>query len=185
MNNEKLKDKKILLGVCGSIAAYKSCELLRQLKTQGADVHVLVTRHALNFITPLTLKTLSGHPVIQEIFEEAEFNRVMHIEIAHWADLIVVAPATGNIIGKVASGIADDVITTTLMATQSPVLFAPAMNDQMYQNKIYQGNQNKLKDLGYFFVEPESGYLACGYSGMGRLASNQAILDEMVKILKV
>jgi phosphopantothenoylcysteine decarboxylase/phosphopantothenate--cysteine ligase len=179
MTKISLADKKILLGICGSIAAYKSCELIRMLVSEGARVYVLLTKNALNFVTPLTLKTLSGHSVIKDIFDEEEFSNIMHVQIAHWADLIVVAPATANMIGKVASGIADDVISTTIMATRAPVIFAPAMNDQMYENKIYRANEEKLKALGYHFVQPETGYLACGYEGVGRLASMEQILKEI------
>jgi phosphopantothenoylcysteine decarboxylase/phosphopantothenate--cysteine ligase len=178
-----LKDKHILIGICGSIAAYKSCELVRSLVNEGASVYVLLTKNALNFVTPLTLKTLSGHSVIKDIFDEEEFSNIMHIQIAHWADLIVVAPATANVVGKVANGIADDVITTTIMATKAPVIFAPAMNDQMYENPIYRENENKLKSLGYRFVQPEVGYLACGYEGVGRLANLENILKEINDLL--
>ncbi|MBI1871226.1 MAG: bifunctional phosphopantothenoylcysteine decarboxylase/phosphopantothenate--cysteine ligase CoaBC [Chlamydiae bacterium] len=180
-SKETLKGKKILVGICGSIAAYKSCELIRTLVTEGASVYVLLTQHALHFVTPLTLKTLSGHSVIQSVLDEEDFASMMHTQMAHWADLVVVAPATANIIGKVASGIADDVITTTMMATRKPVIFAPAMNDQMYENPIVQENIQKLKSHGYFFVNPEVGYLACGYEGVGRLASLEAILKEVQK----
>ena len=183
MKTKKLLDKKILLGITGSIAAYKSCELVRLLITEGASVYVMLSQNALQFVTPLTLRTLSGHPVIQSIFDEADFSNIMHVQAAHWADAVLIAPATANVIGKTASGIADDVITTAVMATQAPIIFAPAMNDQMYENKIYQENEAKLKKLGYHFVQPESGYLACGYEGMGRLASLDSIMSTLEKVL--
>lgn len=179
MKKITLKDKHILFGISGSIAAYKSCEIIRGLVTAGARVYVLATKNALNFVTPLTLRTLSGNPVIQDIFDEAEFSNIMHIQIAHWADLIVVAPATANIIGKVANGIADDVVSTTILATKASVIFAPAMNDQMYENPIYQENEKKLKRHGYHFVHPEYGELACGYEGIGRLAEADQILTRI------
>ncbi|MBI1883375.1 MAG: bifunctional phosphopantothenoylcysteine decarboxylase/phosphopantothenate--cysteine ligase CoaBC [Chlamydiae bacterium] len=181
---KKFSNKKILVGICASIAAYKTCELIRSLVSEGASVYVLVTKNALHFVTSLTLKTLSGHPVIENIFDEEEFDNIMHVQVAHWADLIVISPATANIIGKVAHGIADDIVSTTLLATRSPVIFAPAMNDQMYMNTIFQENLKKLKAHGYHFVEPESGYLACGYEGIGRLASQDAILKKIESCLK-
>lgn len=183
MKSKKLDGKKILLGITGSIAAYKSCELVRLFITEGASVYVMLSHNAPQFVTPLTLKTLSGHPVIQSIFDEADFSSIMHVQAAHWADVIVIAPATANVIGKTACGIADDVITTAVMATKAPVIFAPAMNDQMYENKIYQENEAKLKKLGYHFVRPESGYLACGYEGIGRLASLDSIMAVLEKVL--
>lgn len=183
MNDFNFKDKRILLGITGSIAAYKTCELIRLLVKEGADVYVLVSKNALQFVTPLTLKTLSGHPVIADLFNAADFATTMHIEMARWAQCILVSPATANIIGKVANGIADDVISTTIMATKAPVIFTPAMNDQMYENPMYQANETKLRKLGYSFVAPEHGDLACGYQGIGHLASVDKILERLTKVL--
>ncbi len=139
-----LRDKKIVLGVCGGIAAYKAAELVRLYVKAGAEVFVVMTEAARQFVTPLTFQTLSGNPVHGELFDLIQEREIGHISLAERADLVVVAPATANLVGKVASGIADDLLTTTLMATRAPVLFAPAMNSNMWENPIYQHNQGKL-----------------------------------------
>jgi len=175
---ELLKGKRILLCVTGGIAAYKSAEFVRMLTTQGAEVRVAMTENATHFVAPLTFEALSGRPVLLHLFEEGTDQRFGHIEAARWADAIVVAPATGNMIGKLAGGIADDIVSTLLMATRSPVVLAPAMNWAMWQNEIVQANVARLASLGRFsIVKPDSGELACGESGQGRLAPLEWILD--------
>jgi len=173
-----LKDKKILLGITGGIAAFKAVELAGKFIKCGASVKTIMTRNACEFITPLTVKSITHNAVITKMFDvEADIE---HISLADWADIIVVAPATANIIGKVASGIADDLLSTTIMATQAPVLFVPSMNVHMFENPILQENITKLSKLGYLFMEPEEGMLACGYEGKGRFPS----VDEIVYFAK-
>src|ERR1035437_2037561 len=154
-----LKDKKIVLGITGGIAAYKAVELLRLLTKAGADVHVIMTRAAQEFIAPLTFQTLSANPVHTELFNLIAEHEIGHISLADGADLFVIAPATANVIGKIAAGIADDMLTTTVMATKAPVLIAPAMNVNMYTNPIYKDNEDKLRRCGYLFVPPVKGAL--------------------------
>lgn len=178
-----MRIKKIILGVCGGIAAYKAIELLRLFTKAGADVHVIMTRAALEFITPLTFQTLSSNPVHTELFNLIAEREIGHISLADQADLFVVAPATANVIGKIAAGIADDMLTTTVMATKAPVLFAPAMNVNMFTNPIYQGNEQKLRRLGYLFEAPVCGSLACGWEGEGKLAAPEAIFEGAIAAL--
>ena len=178
------RPKTIVLGVSGGIACYKAVELVRLLVREGFTVQVLMTREALEFVTPLTFQTLSGRPVATETFSLTQESEIGHINLADQADLLVIAPATANIIGKIASGIADDLLTTVLMATRSPVLIAPSMNIHMYENPILQENIRKLKRLGYHFMEPVEGYLACGYEGKGRLPEPQDIVEEIQGLLK-
>lgn len=175
-SKKRLQSQHILLGVTGSIAAYKACEVLRQLQREGADVRVVMTDSAQEFIGPLSFETLSGHEVITELFPRYRVVKTRHISVAEWANCILICPATANIIGKVASGIADDFLTTTVMASRSPVIFAPAMDYQMVQNRIYLSNCEKLKNEGYRFVESEEGDLASGARGPGRLADYDRIL---------
>lgn len=172
-----LKDKKIALGVTGAISAYKSLELTRLLIKQEAVVWPVMTRSAKEFITPLSLSTLARNPVSTELFELAEGSRISHIDLAQSADLVLVAPATANIIGKVANGIADDLLSTVISATTAPVLLAPSMNCRMWENPIVAENVERLKRHGYFFVGPDEGDLACGYEGRGRLSSVSDIMD--------
>jgi len=172
-----LGNKKIILGICGGIAVYKAVELLRLLTKAGADVHVIMTHAAQEFVTPLTFQTLSSNPVHTELFNLIAEREIGHISLADQANLFVIVPATANVIGKIAAGIADDMLTTTVMATKAPVLFAPAMNVNMFTNPIYQENEQKLRRLGYLFVDPVRGSLACGWEGEGKLASPEAILD--------
>ncbi|MHC2994856.1 MAG: bifunctional phosphopantothenoylcysteine decarboxylase/phosphopantothenate--cysteine ligase CoaBC [Candidatus Atribacteria bacterium] len=174
-----LKGKKIILGVTGSIAAYKAAEILSLLKKKGADVFVIMTEPATKFVQPLTFSTLSGHPVITNLFSLNDQVEVKHVSLSHWADLILIAPATANIIGKIAHGIADDMLTTTVMASKSKVIFAPAMNKKMISNPIYQENVKKLTILGYEFIDSEYGLLACGEVGEGRLADIEEIVDKV------
>jgi phosphopantothenoylcysteine decarboxylase/phosphopantothenate--cysteine ligase len=178
-----LKDKKIILGITGGIAAYKACDVVRRLKKLGAQVIVVMTENAKKFITPLTFETLSGNEVVTETFPEKRFVGVRHVDLAGWADLILIAPATANIIGKIRSGIADDILTTIVISSKAQVLIAPAMNVNMYENPIFQENLSYLQKLGYKFVEPEVGELASGIVGKGRLAEPETILGEVVKIL--
>jgi phosphopantothenoylcysteine decarboxylase/phosphopantothenate--cysteine ligase len=177
------KNKKVVLGVSGGIAVYKAVELLRLFVKAGADVSVIMTASAQQFVTPLTFQTLSGNPVHTELFNLYQEKEIGHISLADRADLFVVAPATANVIGKVAAGIADDLLTTTLMATQAPVLFAPAMNVHMYENPIYQRNENSLRELGYHFIDPAVGALACGYEGQGKLPEPEAIFSAALAVL--
>ncbi len=177
------KNKKVVLGVSGGIAVYKAVELLRLFVKAGADVSVVMTRNAQEFVTALTFQTLSGNPVHSELFNLYQENTIGHISLAERADLFVIAPATANIIGKIANGIADDLLSTTVMATRAPVLFAPAMNMHMYENPIYQRNENSLRQLGYYFIDPVHGELACGYSGQGKLPAPEAIFTAAQKLL--
>ncbi len=178
-----MKGRKIVLGVTGGIAAYKAAELVRELVRAGAQVHVIMTKSAREFIAPLTFQTLSGNPVSTELFNLVEESEIGHISLADRADVFVIAPATANIIGKIASGIADDMLSTVVMATKAPVLIAPAMNVHMWENAICQGNITRLRARGYHFVEPESGELACGYEGKGRLAEIAGIVEEIRSLL--
>jgi phosphopantothenoylcysteine decarboxylase/phosphopantothenate--cysteine ligase len=177
-----LKDKKIIVGITGGIAAYKTCEIVRRLKKLGAQIVVIMTQSAQKFITPLTLETLSENEVVTEMFPEKRMVGVRHVNLALWADLILIAPATANIIGKIKSGIADDILTTVVISTKSPVMIAPAMNVNMFENPIFQRNIEDLKKLGYKFIEPETGDLACG-TGKGRLPEPETIVNEVVRLL--
>lgn len=170
-----LQGKCVILGVTGGIAAYKAAELLRLLVKAGAEVHVIMTRSAQEFVAPLTFQTLSGNPVHTELFNIIQEQEIGHISLADRADLLLVAPATANLIGKVANGIADDLLTTTIMATRAKVLFAPAMNSNMWDNPLYRENQAKLEALDYHFIEPAYGELACGWQGQGKLPDPQDI----------
>lgn len=171
--------KRVLLGVTGSIAAYKATEILRRLTEEGAEVRVVMTKNATRFISPLTFETLSGKPVLCDEFQDWKQNGIGHIDVAANQDLALIAPATANVIGKVAAGIADDALTTTLMAVECPVVMAPAMNDRMYRNPILRKNIQFLKEQGIRFIEPETGSLACGTAGQGRLADPARIIREI------
>jgi phosphopantothenoylcysteine decarboxylase/phosphopantothenate--cysteine ligase len=174
-----LENKNIVVGITGGIAAYKTATIINILKKEGANVHVIMTKSATEFITPLTIRTLSKNPVVTDMFKETDVYEVEHISLATLADLFVVVPATANIIGKVAHGIADDMLSTTIMATKAQVIFAPAMNENMYINPIVQDNIERLKQYGYKFIEPQSGMLACGKEGIGKLADTSLIIDEI------
>lgn len=178
-----LQGKQVVLGVSGGIAAYKAVELLRLLTKAGATVHVIMTNSAQEFVTPLTFQTLSSNPVHTELFNLISEREIGHISLADRADLFVIAPATANIVGKIAGGIADDMLSTTVMATKAPVVIAPAMNVNMYTNPIYRENQEKLCRLGYRFVAPERGALACGWEGEGKLAAPETILEACLAAL--
>ena len=181
---QETQPKTIVLGVTGGIACYKAVELTRLLVKDGFRVQVVMTHGAMEFITPLTFQTLSGQPVASETFNLTQESEIGHINVADSADLFVIAPATANIIGKIAAGIADDLLTTVLMATRAPVLIAPSMNIHMYANPILQENLRKLRRVGYYLMEPADGYLACGYEGKGRLPEPEIILEEVRALLR-
>lgn len=178
-----LKGKTVVLGVTGSIAAYKMADVASMLVKQHAEVHVIMTANACNFINPITFETLTSNKCLVDTFDrDFEFD-VKHISLAKKADVFVVAPASANIIGKIANGIADDMLSTTIMAVECTKLVAPAMNTRMYHNRIVQDNIAKLKDYGYEFIAPASGHLACGDNGDGKLADVNVIFDSIVKSL--
>jgi len=189
MNKQKVElsnnsiGKTVLVGVTGGIAAYKSAELVSSLVKMGNQVHVILTKAALDFITPLTLQTLSKNPVLIDENATEQGNYVPHIELAEKADLMVIAPATANTIAKIATGLADNLLTSIVLATKAPVLMAPAMNVNMYENPITQKNIEFLKQMGFYFIEPEEGMLACGTVGKGRLPAIPVILAEIEKLL--
>lgn len=178
-----MKGKKILLAVTGGIAAYKSAELIRLFIKNDAQVKVLMTKNAQEFITPLTLQTLSSHPVYRETFSLIKDFDIAHIALAQEADILVIAPATANIIGKIAAGLADDLLTTVVMATKAPVLICPSMNTNMYENAIVRENIQKLTFRGYHMMEADSGELACKSEGVGRLPELSDIVEEVKSIL--
>lgn len=170
-----LAGKRIVLGVSGGIAAYKAAALTSKLTQAGAQVHVILTQNALRFVQPATFQALSHQPVHIDTFQEPNPQVISHIDLADKADLVVIAPATANIIGKMANGLADDMLTTTVLATKAPVMIAPAMNVNMYGHPAVQANMQRLADFGYRFVEPGVGLLACGWIGKGRLAEPEEI----------
>ncbi|HEX7416270.1 MAG TPA: bifunctional phosphopantothenoylcysteine decarboxylase/phosphopantothenate--cysteine ligase CoaBC [Smithellaceae bacterium] len=178
-----LKGKKIVLGITGGIAAYKAAELTRALIKEGAQIKVIMTKCAAEFITPLTLQTLSQNQVYTDMFLSADKYDMAHIALAEFADAFVIAPATGNIIGKIASGIADDLLSTTIMAAAKPTLICPAMNDKMLANPIVQENINKLKNCGYVVMDSAVGELACKTMGVGRLTEIPEIVEEIERLL--
>lgn len=172
-----LKGKHVLLGVTGSIAAYKIANLASMLVKLNADVHVIMTKNAEQFISPITFETLTGNKVIDDTFERNSGYHVAHIAMAAEADVVLIAPATANVIAKLAHGIADDMLTSTMLAVTAPILLSPAMNTHMYENPITQENIEKIKDLGYKLIEPASGYLACGDTGKGKMPEPEVLLD--------
>lgn len=174
--------KEVVLGVTGGIAAYKACEIVRELRKESANVRVILTASGAQFITPLTLQTLSRNPVVTDLFNLISESEIGHISLAQRAHLLLIAPATANLIGKIRNGIADDLLSTVVMATTAPVLIAPAMNSQMYASAAVQENLSVLSARGFHFVEPDEGELACGTVGPGRLADVGKIL-EMARIL--
>ena len=171
--------RNILLGVTGGIAAYKSCLLLRRLGEAGHDLRVVMTRHAAQFVAPLTFSTLSGHPVAADPFAAGEATGAEHIDLSAWADHFIVAPATANILGKAAQGIADDFLSTLICAFDKPILFAPAMNHRMWANPAVRRNVEQLRLDGHILVEPGSGWLACGETGAGRMAEPELIHETL------
>ena len=174
---------KILLGITGGIAAYKTPSLVRLLVQAGIDVHIVTTSAATHFVTPMTLATLSGNPVHEDMWADLLRPSVEHISLADLPDLAVIAPATANVIGKIANGIADDLLTTVLMAVRSPILICPSMNVNMYRNPIVQANIEKLRRLNYHVMEPESGWLACGWEGEGRMPEPDTIVARIRSLL--
>lgn len=175
-----LSNTTIIVGVTGGIAAYKACDVVSKLKKLNANIHVIMTESACEFVQPMTFQTLSNNFVINDMFKEPKTWEVEHIELAKRADAFLIVPATANFIGKLAAGIADDMLTTTVMATRAPVIIAPAMNTNMYTNRIVQANIGALQDLGYEFIEPASGRLACGDIGAGKLADVDDIVAYVV-----
>jgi phosphopantothenoylcysteine decarboxylase/phosphopantothenate--cysteine ligase len=185
LEQKVVKQKRVILGVTGSIAAYKSAEIIRKLIEKGLRVSVIMTKEAEHFITPLTLASLSGEKVYRGMFNKKEDSpSIAHIELAQEADGFLIAPATANIIGKLANGIADDLLTCIALATKAPILIAPAMNTQMYQNKIVQDNCRKLKKYGMQFIDPIKGKLACGSTGKGHLADEETIVKTVLRTIK-
>ena len=176
--------RTIVFGITGGIAAYKCCDVVRGLVKRGADVHVVLTKAGAQFVTPLTLQALSQNPVHTDMFSLIQEAEIGHISLADRADLILVAPASADIIAKIACGICDELLQTVICATKAPVVFAPSMNVHMWENPITQENIRKLKKLGYHFIEPASGDLACGYHGKGRLPEPEEIMKHIEKILK-
>jgi len=179
-----LAKKEIILGVTASIASFKACEIIRALKEDGFNVTVLMTKDAMEFITALSLAALSRNKVYSEMFSDPRAWDIEHISLADKADLILLAPATANMINKLASGICDDLISCTVLAAKAPVLIAPAMNSNMYEHKITQESISKLKAIGYKFVGPQKGKLATGKIGIGHLADVDDIVREVKRILK-
>ena len=176
-----LKNKTVLLGVTGSIAAYKIANLASALKKLHADVHVLMTQNATNFINPITFESLTGNKCLVDTFDRNFQFQVEHVSIAKKADVVMLAPASANVIGKIAHGIADDMLTTTVMACKCPVYISPAMNTNMYENPILQDNLKILEKYGYHIIIPASGYLACGDTGAGKMPEPEALLQYIVQ----
>ena len=177
--------KHVVMGVTGSIATYKACDIISALRKSGVDVHVILTHAGAEIITPLTLETISGNRVVKDMFDSDRHFEVEHISLAKLADLFLVAPATANFIGKMASGIADDMLTTTVMATTAPVMIAPAMNTNMYLDAATQANIETLKRRGCEFIAPATGHLACGDEGIGKLAAVEDIVRAVLDKLNV
>lgn len=175
-------EKNIVVGVSGGIAAYKACDVVSKLKKQGFKIDVIMTKNAQEFVSPLTFQTLSNQTVVTDMFETPSDWNVEHIELAKKADVFVIVPATANIIGKIANGIADDMLTTTIMATEAKKVIVPAMNTKMYHNPFVQENILKLKKHGYYFIEPVSGLLACGDTGKGKMEDSTVIVEELCLI---
>jgi phosphopantothenoylcysteine decarboxylase/phosphopantothenate--cysteine ligase len=176
--------KTVVLGVTGSIAAWQTPEIIGRLRDLMLNVYCIMTKSATEFITPLTLQVSSQNPVAIDMFERRKEWNIAHIALADIADLLLIAPATANIIGKLANGIADDMLSTTVLATKAPIVIAPAMNPNMYSNKITQVNIKKLKELNYHFIDPEYGKTACGTEGVGRLARIPVIINKVIELLE-
>ncbi len=176
------REKNVVLGVTGGIAAYKAADIVSRLRKNSAAVRVIMTAAATHFISALTLRELSGNPVTLDMWSPTTDWNVEHIALAKWAEVFLIAPATANIVGKIANGIADDMLSTTVMATKAPVVLAPAMNSNMYLNPVTQANLDRLAKLGYIIIEPDCGRLACGDSGPGRLPEPAVIVDRVDKL---
>ena len=175
--------KNVLIGVTGSIASFKACDLIGMLKKRGHSVRCMMSKDAKHFITPLTLEVLTGKKVADKMFKLPDNRDPLHISLADEADLILIAPATADIIGKVAAGVCDDILTCTVCASKAPVIFAPAMNDKMFNNPIIQEKISYLRDKGYEFVDPVEGHLACGRTGIGHLAALDTIVEKVEETL--
>lgn len=176
--------KCVVIGVTGGIAVYKALDVISALRKKDIEVYVIMTESASKFVNPLTFQSISQNMVVTDMFAEPKAWEIQHISLAQKADLMLIAPATANVIGKISNGIADDMLSTTVMATKAKVLIAPAMNTNMYQNPIVQNNISKLKDFGYKFIEPASGRLACGDIGIGKLADVNTIVERVIEELE-
>ena len=176
--------KCVVIGVTGGIAVYKALDVISALRKKDIEVHVIMTESASKFVNPLTFQSISQNMVVTDMFAEPKAWEIQHISLAQKADLMLITPATANVIGKISNGIADDMLSTTVMATKAKVLIAPAMNTNMYQNPIVQNNISKLKDFGYKFIEPASGRLACGDIGIGKLADVNTIVERVIEELE-
>ena len=177
------KNKQVVLGVTASVAIYKACELVRRLRDKDFGVTVVMTEDAKKFILPQLFEAVSGNKAYSAMFEESNEWDIEHVSLAQRADLVLIAPATANVIAKIAAGICDDLVTCVVCATQAPVMICPAMNEQMFLNRITQANIKKLEALGYHFVQPRKGNLACGKAGVGCLAEVEAIVKEAQRLL--
>ena len=178
------KPKEVILGVTGSIAAYKACEIINRLRERKVNVAAVMTKDAEEFITPLTLQTLSGNKIVRDLFALPENVDPLHISLADKADLVLIAPATANIVAKLAAGIADDTLTCLCLSTRAPIVICPAMNEKMFKHKITQENIARLKAAGYRFIGPKKGRLVCGERGIGHLSDVEEIIAQTLKILK-
>lgn len=181
---KSLTKKTVVLGIGGGIAAYKCCELVRLMVKEDAEVHCILTKSGAAFVTPLTLQTLSKNPVHTDMFNLIQEKEIGHISLADRADILLVAPATADLIAKAACGICDDLLTTVICATRAPRVFAPSMNVNMWENAIVQENVARLKKHGYRIIEPVEGDLACGYEGKGRLPEAEQILKEVQSAIR-
>lgn len=187
----KLENKKILIGVSGGIAAYKSCELVRLFKKNGADVRVILTPSAAKFVSPITLSALSGNEVLINLFPQTDFQeagkvdtKTWHIYAGMWADVFIIAPATANTLAKITYGISDNFLTSTVLSSRSAVILVPSMDEEMFINEITASNLSRLKEFGYFVIEPESGELASGLHGIGRMPEPESIFNYTIKLLE-
>lgn len=176
-----LQGKNIMVGISGGIAVYKACTLVSRLVQAGAHVKVVMTGNAAKFVSPLTFQALSRNPVYTDTFDEKDPAKIAHIDLADWAELIILAPATADVLGKLANGMADDMLSTTLLAAQAPVYIAPAMNVHMYEHPAVIRNMKTLQEMGLHFIEPGAGYLACGYVGKGRLEEPEQIIETIIR----
>ena len=178
-----LKGKTVVIGVSGGIAVYKTLDVVSRLRKLGVNVNVIMTKSATEFVTPLSFQSLSQNYVVCDMFEDPKTWDVEHISLAKRADVFLIAPATANVIGKIANGIADDMLTTTIMAAKCPKIISPAMNTNMFENPIVQDNLTKLKSYGYEIVEPASGYLACGDTGKGKMPEPEVLYSYILKTI--
>ncbi|MGE5307910.1 MAG: flavoprotein [Deltaproteobacteria bacterium] len=178
------KNREIILGVTGSVAIYKACDITRRLKERGLSVTVVMTQEATKFISPVLFQSLSGNKVYTDMFGQPDEWEIEHVSLADRASVVAIAPATANIIGKLAGGICDDMLTCVVCATKAPVVICPAMNENMYRNRAVQENCKRLRSFGYSFVEPKKGELACGKIGIGCLAEVDIIVRDISGLLK-